>query len=905
MKLPNKIFSKLQLIKVSLLLILLISFITRGQSDNPCGAPSLPVNSNCTFQVGSIPSNATATPSIPAPGCASYSGSDVWYQATVPASGTLSIDLNPVSITDAGMAWYSASSCNGPFTLLECDDDDSNNGLMPKITQYNLTPGQIIYVRVWRYSGGTGSFQICASSPTPPTPCIGGGNASCTAAQGFCTNNPAVTYCNISSSNLGSYDCLGSTPNAMWLYMKVAAAGAINIDIAQYSNAGNPIDVDFALYGPYTSVPVGCPVIGPNTATVDCSYSASATEQANIPNAQVGQVYIMLVTNFNGSAGSIQFSNGAGTTGQTDCNVIYPCSIGTSSTTATCSQPTGSVSAINPSGTAPYTYSWNTPGNPTTANVNNLPPGTYQVTMTTDDGCTSSANVTVSDQLASYTWTSTPTTCAGFTDGTATINTSTTYGTVSYLWDDPAGQTTQTATGLAAGQYNCTVTTSAGCSDVITVTVDQLPGLQANITSQSDVTCNSGNDGIIQVTASQGTQPYSYAWDNSASITNIANDLAAGAHVVRITDANGCYIDVNGTISEPAPLDITFITPTLQICPEHDTVLAVLGSGGSSQYTFTWYENGNMIGTGDTIRVDPEYTNTQYCVTLSEACGSPVDDECTIINFPTPIVPLATPDEISKCVPDTFYFENSSTNAAEIATTYWEFNNYPTHNELINGSDSISHFFDIVGPHTVTMTITSIYGCVYSDTLVNIIDVKPSPTADFTFSSNPTTFFETRVLLQDASSSDVTYWEWYSPGSIPMTGNQENLSVEFPEGVADTYPVYLYVETDQGCFDSIMYTMTVIEDVIFYAPNAFTPDGDEHNQIWKPIINGIDIYDFELLIFNRWGELIWENHDPSVGWDGTYKGQVLPAGGYTWVARVKKPLNDGKETFSGTINLLR
>lgn len=907
MRFLNKINQNMSRIVGVLFAVIVLQFTINGQTDNPCGATPLTVNTNCSFAVGSIPSSATATSGVPAPGCASYSGSDVWYTATVPANGSLSIDMNTGSITDAGMAWYSASSCSGPFTLMECNDDGSNNGLMSKITQSGLTPGQVIYVRIWKYSGGIGTFEICASSPPPPTPCTGGGNATCMAAQGFCTGTNGVTYCNISSTNLGSYDCLGSTPNAMWLYMKVAVAGSININIDQTSNAGNPIDVDFALYGPYTSVPAGCPAIGPNTPTVDCSFSASASELANIPNAQVGQIYIMLVTNYNGAAGSIQFTDGSGTTGQTDCNVLNPCNISSSMTPATCGQSTGSVTASNPTGTAPYTYSWNTPGNPTTPSVSNVPPGNYTVTMTTDDGCVAASNITVTNQAASYTSSSTPATCAGSANGTATINTTTTYGTVSYLWSGPtaAGQTTQTATGLAAGQYTCTVTTSAGCSNNVTVNVGQLPGITANIASQSNVTCNSGNDGVIQLNVAAGTPPYTYSWDNSTSTTNIANDLMVGPHLVRVTDANGCYVDVNGVLTEPAPLAITFLTPTVQVCPENDTVLSVTGTGGSSAHTFTWYENGVMIGTGNSITVDPDYTNTQYCVELSEACGSPTTQECTIVNFPTPIVPLATPDEVSKCVPDTFYFQNTSINGGEIATTFWEYGDKPNHNEVINANDSVAHYYDITGFHTVTMTVTSIYGCVYSNVLNNIIEVKPTPTANFSFTNNPATFFETAVRFQDASSSDVVYWSWYSPGSIPMTSNEPSPSVKFPEGIAGTYPVYLYVETALGCSDSIMYTMTVIEDIIFYAPNAFTPDGDQHNQTWKPIINGIDIYAFELLIYNRWGELIWENHDPSQGWDGTYNGKLVPAGAYSWVARVKKPQNDGKETFTGTINILK
>ena len=105
--------------------------------------------------------------------------------------------------------------------------------------------------------------------------------------------------------------------------------------------------------------------------------------------------------------------------------------------------------------------------------------------------------------------------------------------------------------------------------------------------------------------------------------------------------------------------------------------------------------------------------------------------------------------------------------------------------------------------------------------------------------------------------------------------------------------------------DTTTLILNVVEDILFFAPNSFTPDGDAFNQIWLPSIMGIDIYDFELLIYNRWGELIWENHDPSIGWDGTYNGKLVETGTYTWVAQVKSPYNDNKISYNGFINVLR
>ncbi|GAB5424239.1 MAG: hypothetical protein Crog4KO_13860 [Crocinitomicaceae bacterium] len=567
-----------------------------------------------------------------------------------------------------------------------------------------------------------------------------------------------------------------------------------------------------------------------------------------------------------------------------------------------CTSLIGTATATTTSGTGPFDYSWSNGG--TTQTINNLGAGNYTVTVTDANGCTANASVIVTDTPASFQGSSTLVTCGGGSDGTAFAEMVPPLGNITYQWNDPNMQTTQTATGLSAGQYTCTITSDIGCSGDVIVDVQEIPPLSANITAQSDVTCNSSNDGMITLTAAQGTAPYSYVWDNSASNTNIANDLYVGPHQIIVTDANGCSVTVNGVINEPPALDITFVTPNTQICPEDDITLDVTGSGGSSAYTFTWSQGGNVIGTGDQVTVDPSVTNTEYCVTLSEACGSPTDQECVMITFPTPIEPSAVPDEEVKCIPNTFEFTNTSANGGEIATAYWDFGVNP-YTVLENGNDSTSVYFNTVGSYTLTMTVTSIYGCVYVDSVQDIITVNPTPTADFNFSANPATIFETTVTMQDKSSADVVNWSWDSPYSSPASSNLTNPTFVFPDGQVGVYPITLTVETELGCIDTVRYYMNVVEDVLFYAPNTFTPDGDEFNQNWKAEVSGIDEFNFELIIFNRWGQIIWESRDPNVGWDGTYNGQPVQDGTYQWVARVGVPYSDDKLEFNGSINLIR
>jgi hypothetical protein len=368
------------------------------QGDNPCDAPILTAAATCQYTPYSLPNTTTSTPGVPNPTCANYTGFDVWFQVVVPASGAVEVDLNTQTggPFDMGMAFYSAPDCNGPFTQITCDDDGSNNGLMPRITATGLTPGQVIFVRVWEYGGDTfGPFALCVIEITPPEPCIGGDNNTCANADPFCANLPSQTYCNTQNvPSMGQYSCLFSTPNPMWLYMEIDEPGSLSIQIAQYGANGNTLDVDFALYGPFASVEAGCPVIGPGTSTIDCSYSASNIEVADIPNAQTGQIYIMLVTNFSGAVGDITFEM-VGGTGSTNCEIINPC-FGlelVSTTNVTChslADGSATVEVIDP--TAPLTYTW-TGSNSTGATASNLAAGTYTVTVTDTTGC--SADLTV------------------------------------------------------------------------------------------------------------------------------------------------------------------------------------------------------------------------------------------------------------------------------------------------------------------------------------------------------------------------------------------------------------------------------------------------------------------------------------------------------------------------------
>jgi gliding motility-associated-like protein len=576
------------------------------------------------------------------------------------------------------------------------------------------------------------------------------------------------------------------------------------------------------------------------------------------------------------------------------------------STTDYCFGGVGTATVNPTQGAAPFTFTWS-PGGQTTQTATNLLSGPYTVQITDSLGCSANVNVNVPNTNATFSGSSTLVSCPGGNDGTATATMTPPLGVVSYNWYDAGGQTTQTATGLSAGTYHCVVSTSqsTGCTDTVEVIVSEIPGMVSTIINQSDVTCNSANDGIVEISVVDGTAPYTYSWDNSTSTGPLANDLYAGTHTVTITDAKNCVITTTTTIGEPDALKITSLTPDTIICPEASIVLNVQGTGGngSSYYTFTWKENGTVIGTGTSITVDPAASGTQYCVELTEQCGSPSTDSCMMINFPTAIVPSYVSNLPYSCLPGEFVFINQSNNSAEIDSVVVDFGNGDI--GVFYGDSDLTYTYTAAGIYTISVVTTSVQGCITTNTFPGIANVIANPVADFSMSANPTTIFETVVKMQDKSSPNVVNWTWTSVGANPNNSTYQNPTFHYPEGVVATYTIQLIVETPEGCIDTVERVLSVISDIIFYAPNAFTPDGDEFNQTWKFHVSGIDEYNFELMIFDRWGEVIWETHDPNAAWDGTYNGKVVPAGAYSWIARVKDLYTDSRRTFNGAINILK
>lgn len=236
-------------------------------------------------------------------------------------------------------------------------------------------------------------------------------------------------------------------------------------------------------------------------------------------------------------------------------------------------------------GTPPYTQVWNA-GGIITEDLQNVGAGTYTVTVTDAAGCVTSETVTINEPtIVSATFTSVDATC-GVCDGTATITPSGGTGPYNFAWSN--GATTATATNLCAGVYTVAITDAAGCTENVTVTINNANAPTVDNVVVVDASCFGVCDGEATVVVSGGIAPYTYNWVHDGSTNPVINGLCAGTYNCEVTDAQGCLVVATAVINEPTQIvDNNIITPTT--CGGADGEITVNPTGGSgSGYTFSW-----------------------------------------------------------------------------------------------------------------------------------------------------------------------------------------------------------------------------------------------------------------------------------------------------------------------------
>ncbi len=324
----------------------------------------------------------------------------------------------------------------------------------------------------------------------------------------------------------------------------------------------------------------------PSGGTPPYSYSWSTTPvqtTATASNLPAGN-YTATVTDANGCTTTVS------------ANVTEPplLTLGVTGTTAViCNgESNGAATVAAGGGTTPYTYSWNTIPVQSTPTASGLAAGNYTATVTDANGCTTtvSANVTEPPLLTLGVTGTTAVICNGESNGTATVAAGGGTTSYTYSWNTTPVQSTPTATGLAAGNYNATVSDANGCTTTVSANVTEPPLLTLGVTGTTAVICNGESNGTATVAAGGGTTPYTYSWNTTpVQSTPTASGLAAGNYTATVTDANGCTTTVSANVTEPPLLTLGVTGTTAVICNgESNGTATVAAGGGTTPYTYSW-----------------------------------------------------------------------------------------------------------------------------------------------------------------------------------------------------------------------------------------------------------------------------------------------------------------------------
>ncbi len=304
-------------------------------------------------------------------------------------------------------------------------------------------------------------------------------------------------------------------------------------------------------------------------------------------------------------------------------------------TSINCTQA-GAVSASVNGGTAPYTYRWS--NNATTANISNLTnAGTYSVTVTDVNNCTAIANATVGAATGiSLMVTTTNARCFGAANGSANISVTGATAPITYAWSN--GANTASLNNLAAGTYSVTVTDARGCTASQTVSIMQPSALGASI-SATNISCIQ-TTGTAVATATGGTSPYTYLWNNNATTASISN-LSAGNYTVTITDANGCIVSASTTISATTGVTLALTATNVRCFGGATGAISTNVTGATAPVTYAWSNGAN------TAAISNLAAGT-YSVTATDARGCTAS-QSVVITQPNIAVAVATVVTSSTC----------------------------------------------------------------------------------------------------------------------------------------------------------------------------------------------------------------------------------------------------------------
>jgi gliding motility-associated-like protein len=438
------------------------------------------------------------------------------------------------------------------------------------------------------------------------------------------------------------------------------------------------------------------------------------------------------------------------------------------------------------------------------------------------------------------------------------------------------------------------------------VSLDPLATFQWKISTDGGTTWNnvSANDFTTSGTTNVLTTSVSKQYMNNAQVKVVLTDIQTGT----------CTEESN-------PVSITLNTlPNVSLVPPSKTTLCVDDNEerafvqsviGKAPLLVDYTLNGVTTTNQDIATLEikfPTTVETNYSLTIDKVidangCSTTLTGISTAVsvhNNPTPKFALS--DTIG-CYPAKIDFFDIS---GEVYTDVtWDFGT-GSNSSKDQGMTSFTYMKG--GDYSITYTVINAFGCEGQLVKKDTIHIKNVPTAKISADRITINVYENEVKFDSKLSQNGSFYKWDFGDNTP-TSSAESVKHTYDPTQPGKYKVTLIVSNsvnNETCGDTAVTWIDFPEEVVYFIPNTFTPNGDEFNNTFQPVFtSGFDPQHYLFTIYNRWGQVVFESKNPTIGWDGTYGGKLLTNDTFIWKLGFKEKANDNEHYTTGHVNLVR
>lgn len=560
----------------------------------------------------------------------------------------------------------------------------------------------------------------------------------------------------------------------------------------------------------------------------------------------------------------------------------------------------GTATATPTGGTPPYTIDW--AGEDPAA----LLAGNYSVTVTDNNGCSVTEPFVIVDGVGLiFTFNIIDNICFGGANGSAILSVSNGVAPYDMAWTDAFGNPlqvnigsggTESLTNLEAGTYNVGVQDAAGCQHATSFTITQpATDLVMNLSPQ-DLSCFESADGSIAVDQN-GLSPYTFNLSDAfgvplASATDANNhtfsNLSTGIYFIEVIDANGCATQDAVELFEPNPLAVeTTVTPISCYLGSDGAVAITQTTGGTTPYApVVWDDPAAQVGSTATNLSEGTYT-----ATIADANGCELIETFTLLDPPAMVLNQG-------------YLTDTCGQGLGAATMEVMAGTPPyTYLWILDSVTTATHYGLTEGSYQVIVTDAN--GCKDS-AWVDVQDDLPYPFAAFDYILEGEHVLNQEVQFVNNSVGTIQ-WQWnFGDGSGAYEENPRH-----SYNAAGDYLVQL-LGSNGYCNDTAYHYVNIDPLLTVYIPNAFTPAEsaiirDGINDYFFPQGEGIDEESYDMFIYDRWGQIVWQTGKFGKKWDGRHMRtqKLVPTGTYAYQITFREYADLDRHVYTGVVNVLR